>query len=145
MLPLSPDDEAFLRHARVARLATASADGFPHVVPICFAFDGTHLYTAIDPKPKRDPRRLRRLRNLTENPRAAVLVDYYAEAWSALRYLLVACRAEILEAGPEHARALELLREKYPQYRSMPGFGADPVIRLTPERATAWHAEGARQ
>jgi PPOX class probable F420-dependent enzyme len=138
---LSSADHDLLRQARVARLATASAAGRPHVVPVCFVFDGACLYSAIDSKPKRgDPRALRRLRNLRENDRAALLVDHYEEDWDRLRYLLVHCRAEILEAGPERERALGLLREKYPQYRAMAGFGDGPVIRLIPERAAGWSA-----
>jgi PPOX class probable F420-dependent enzyme len=111
---------------------------------VCFVFDGTYLYSAIDRKPKRVAvPNLRRLRNLRENPRARLLLDHYDEDWTRLRYVLLACRAEILEAGPDHERALTLLREKYPQYRSMAGFGQGPVIRLIPERVTSWHG-GAR-
>jgi PPOX class probable F420-dependent enzyme len=140
MLSLSPGDRALLHQARVGRLATASAKGEPHVVPVCFVFDGTYLYSAIDRKPKRVAvPNLRRLRNLRENPRARLLLDHYDEDWTRLRYVLLACRAEILEAGPDHERALTLLREKYPQYRSMAGFGQGPVIRLMPERVTSWH------
>ncbi len=125
----------------MARLATASAAGRPHVVPVCFVYDGTRLYTAIDAKPKRaDPRRLRRLQNLRENPWAALLVDHYTEDWTALRYVLATGPAEILEAGPERDGAVALLREKYPQYRSMAGFGDGPVIRLLPERIACWQA-----
>ena len=38
-LSLSPEDRVFLEAARVGRLATASAGGEPHVVPVCFVFD----------------------------------------------------------------------------------------------------------
>jgi hypothetical protein len=44
--------------------------------------------------------------------------------------------AEILAAGPARDRALEALRERYPQYRAMPLTG--PVIRITPERVRSW-------
>ncbi len=138
---LSPDDQAFLHNARVAHLATASRDGHPHVIPVCFVSDGSFLYSAIDAKPKRgDARHLRRLQNLRQNPHAALLVDHYEEDWTRLRYLLIHCTAEILETGPGRERALALLRDKYPQYRAMPGFAEAPVIRLTPLRAVAWCA-----
>ncbi len=141
MLRLTPDDRAFLQEARVGHLATASAAGEPHVIPVCFAFDEAAVYSAIDAKPKRvDARRLRRLENIRENPRASLVVDRYAEDWRLLRYLLLRGRAEILGAGPDHAHALALLREKYPQYRSMPGFGAGPVIRLIPDTVRSWAA-----
>jgi PPOX class probable F420-dependent enzyme len=142
MIPLSPADRECLGRARVARLATASPDGQPHAIPICFVFDGASLYSAIDPKPKRDPKRLRRLANLRANPRAAFLVDHYEEDWERLGYLLLHCRVEILEAGAERARALALLAEKYAQYRDMPAFGEGPVIRLVPEGAHHWTSAG---
>jgi len=141
MIDLSPDDIAFLRQARVAHLATASAAGEPHVIPMCFAFDGTHLFTAIDAKPKRVPLgHLRRVRNLRENPRVSLVVDSYEEDWGRLRYVLIAGRGEILEEGDERERGLELLREKYSQYRAMPDLGRGPVIRIAPERVVAWHS-----
>ena len=139
MLKLSREDQAFLHRARVARLATASAQGQPHVIPVCFVFDGSCLYSAVDSKPKRvTPSRLRRLQNLRENPRASLVVDHYEEEWARLRYVLVSGRAEILETGPDWERALVRLREKYPQYRAMPDFGRGPVIRLIPDRFASW-------
>jgi len=138
-LTISPEDHMFLEEARVGRLATASADGAPHVIPVCFVFDGTCLYSAIDAKPKRVAApKLRRLQNIQANPRASLLVDRYDEDWTRLRYVLVFGRAEILDPGPDRQRALALLREKYPQYRSMADFGQGPVIRLTPERVASW-------
>ncbi|HTU02377.1 MAG TPA: TIGR03668 family PPOX class F420-dependent oxidoreductase [Candidatus Sulfotelmatobacter sp.] len=136
---ISAVDSAFVREARVGRLATATLAGEPHLVPVCFVFDGSVFYTAVDAKPKRvEPSRLRRVQNIRANPRAALLLDRYEEDWSRLRYVLVRGRAEVLGPGSEQARAIALLREKYPQYRAMPGFGEAPIIRLTPERVVSW-------
>ena len=141
MIDLSSDDIAFLRQARVAHLATASAAGEPHVIPVCFAFDGDHLFTAIDAKPKRVPLGLlRRVRNLRENPRVSLVVDSYEEDWGRLRYVLIAGRGEILDEGDDRERGLGLLREKYSQYRAMPELGRGPVIRIVPDRVVAWRA-----
>ncbi len=136
-----PDaDREFLRRARVARLATASPTGEPHVVPVCFVLDGSTVYSAIDSKPKRvSPRTLRRAQNIANNPRAMLLVDHYEEDWSRLRYIMVSGRAAILESGPERAHALDLLRDKYEQYRTMPDFGRSLVIRLEIEHSASWH------
>jgi PPOX class probable F420-dependent enzyme len=142
MLDISPEDGAFLHQAQVCRLATASPDGEPHVIPACFVFDGVCLYSAIDAKPKRVAvSQLRRLQNLRANPRASLLVDHYDEDWARLRYVLVIGRAEILESGADRERALDLLREKYPQYRAMANFGQGPVIRLTPDRVASWRGD----
>ena len=141
MIDLSSDDIAFLRQARVAHLATASAAGEPHVIPVCFAFDGDHLFTAIDAKPKRVPLGLlRRVRNLRENPRVSLVVDSYEEDWGRLRYVLIAGRGEILDEGDDRECGLGLLREKYSQYRAMPALGRGPVIRIVPDRVVAWRA-----
>jgi PPOX class probable F420-dependent enzyme len=129
---------AWLTTRRVAHLATAGPDGAPHVVPVCFAWDGTALYIALDAKPKRvAPTRLKRVRNILANPQVAFLCDTYDEDWSRLGYLLVHGSAALLDPGPDHAAAIALLREKYPQYRAMP-IEAQPLIRITPERVTAW-------
>ena len=67
--------EAFAK-ARVARLATLTPDGAPHIVPICFAVDGDVIYSAIDHKPKRTTH-LQRLRNINCDARVAVLAEGY--------------------------------------------------------------------
>jgi len=70
--------------ARVARLATADADGVPHLVPVVFALDGDTVLVAVDHKPKRTTA-LKPLANVSANPQVAVLaVNYTAEEWDAL-------------------------------------------------------------
>jgi PPOX class probable F420-dependent enzyme len=132
---------ALLREARVARLATASAAGEPHVVAVCYVFDGEHVWSPIDGKPK-TTRRLRRVRNLEENPRASLLVDHYEEDWRALAWVAVHGRAELV-AGEAAAPALARLREKYPQYAEVE-VGPE-VIRLAAERIVAWTADSAER
>jgi len=137
---MAPAVEAFLQTARVARLGTADSTGRPLVVPICYAFDGQHCYSAIDAKPKREPGdRLKRVRNIRENPRVCLVVDYYDEEWSRLRYVIVQGRAELLTGGAEFARAVEMLLDKYPQYRIMRlPRESGLMIKITPERVVHW-------
>jgi PPOX class probable F420-dependent enzyme len=129
---------ALLRDARVARLGTADAGGQPLVVPVCYAFDGARIYSAIDRKPKRT-RGLRRVRNIAENPRVSLVVDEYHEEWRRLCWVIVDGRADLVTGGPEFAQAMDLLVAKYPQYRTL-SFEreAGTVIRVTPERLLAW-------
>ena len=130
----------FIASHRVARLATADAGGAPYAVPICYAFDGECIYTAIDLKPKRvGGRELKRVRNILENPQVALVIDDYSEDWSHLAYVMVRGNAEIIEDGEERLNAEVLLREKYQQYADMlePGCA---VIRITPERVVSWGA-----
>ncbi len=128
----------FLRDARVGRLGTADTAGRPLVVPVCYAFDGRHVYSPIDAKPKRT-RALRRLRNIAENPHVSLVVDQYEEVWARLRYVIVEGRAEILSGGDEFARAIDMLVVKYPQYRAL-GLDRDAgtVIKISPERFLYW-------
>jgi len=129
---------AFLRDARVGRLATADAEAWPHAVPVCFVLLDDACYIPLDEKPKRtDVRRLKRVRNLAENPRAALVVDRWDEDWSRLAWVLVRGNATVLEPGAEQARAVAALRDKYPQYRAM-WLDDAPVIRLHAERVRAW-------
>jgi PPOX class probable F420-dependent enzyme len=121
-------------------LATADANGCPLVVPVCFSFDGTTVYSAIDAKPKRATgRALRRVRNIEENPQVSLVVDEYDEDWTRLRYVIVDGRAVLLTAGPAYGGAVDLLIAKYPQYRVL---GLDRVsglvIAITPARILSW-------
>jgi PPOX class probable F420-dependent enzyme len=135
---LSEAQASFLAAQRVGRLATADARGNPHVVPVCFAFADDVLYITIDEKPKRAATRpLKRLRNMLDNPSVAFVADRYDEDWRQLGWVMLRGRADILADGSEHDRAQALLRERYPQYRTMQ-LADLPVIALRIERVTAW-------
>ncbi len=116
--------------ARVARLATADADGRPHLVPIVFALAGDRVYTAVDAKPKRTTA-LRRLANVAANPRVAILVDHYDEDWSTLWWVRVHGTATVVE-GRDPALAV------FPPYRQAGAVAA--TIVLVPEVVTGWRA-----
>jgi PPOX class probable F420-dependent enzyme len=127
-----------LRSAPIAHLATADKSGQPHVIPICFVFDGKHFYSPIDEKPKRTtPSKLKRLRNIAENPNVALVVDSYDEDWRKLAYVLVFGTAGILQSGKKYHQTVKLLREKYRQYRAM-AIDARPMIVITPKRIVSW-------
>jgi PPOX class probable F420-dependent enzyme len=130
----------FIAEGRVGRLATADPSGQPFVVPICYAFDGAALFSAIDAKPKTPGRgELKRIRNIRENPRVSVVIDRYDEEWTRLRYVIIQGKAEILTTGAAFSHGVDLLLAKYPQYRSM-GLDRDAglMIRVEPGRVTAW-------
>jgi coenzyme F420-0:L-glutamate ligase/coenzyme F420-1:gamma-L-glutamate ligase len=138
---LTPEQTTFLVRRRVARLATAGATGEPHVVPVCFAYAPGSVYIALDEKPKDvSPTRLKRVRNILENPNVALVADRYSEDWSLLAFVMVRGRAGLLEPGEEeHAAAVRLLRGKYHQYEKM-RIEANPVIAIRPTRASSWGA-----
>ena len=121
----------------VARLATATPTGTPHLVPVVFALDGDVIYTAVDAKPK-TTRRLRRLVNVENNPRVSVLVDHYADDWTQLWWVRADGVADIQRDDRTMQRGLTLLRAKYGQYQSVSLDG--PVIAIRVGRWASWHA-----
>jgi PPOX class probable F420-dependent enzyme len=131
----------YLAAHRVARLTTVDAEGHPAIVPICFATDGQVIYSALDAKPKRvAPTALRRVRNIRANPDVALVVDDYAEQWADLSHLIVHGTASLIAPETaEHAAAIALLRDKYPQYAAMP-IEEQPVIAIRPTSARFWAA-----
>jgi PPOX class probable F420-dependent enzyme len=131
----------FLRVARVGHLATASGDGAPHNVPFCFWFDaGSRFYFVIDEKPKSATgTAIKRMRNIAENPRVALVIDYYEEDWAALAYVLIHGEAAVVDDPDEYMLALRSLRDKYPQYRAMALTPErNPVVRIEAHRMHAW-------
>ena len=64
------DEIAFLTQRRLARVATASSDGQPHVVPVVYEFDGVEFYFT-----GWNLERSLKFRNLIENEKVALVVD----------------------------------------------------------------------
>jgi PPOX class probable F420-dependent enzyme len=134
---LSARQRHFLDTRRIGHLATADSQAIPHVIPVCFGLSEDMLYMTIDQKPKRDDRKLKRLSNIADNPRVAVVFDRYDEDWQRLAWVMLHGRAAILSAGVEHDQAQSLLRSRYPQLDAMQ-IGELPVIAIHIERVTSW-------
>jgi PPOX class probable F420-dependent enzyme len=121
----------------VARLATVTPEGTPHLVPVVFAVDQDRVYTAVDAKPK-TTQRLRRLTNIEHNPHVSLLVDRYSDDWTQLWWVRADGVATI-HAGDEAMRTgYRLLRAKYAQYQAVPLNG--PVIAVAVHRWAGWQA-----
>lgn len=80
----------FLRSQRIGRLATVGPSGWPHVVPIMYAFNDSGAFEFDVDGVK--------LRNLAAEPRAAIVVD----AMGPKRGVTIQGRAELI--GPARAR-----------------------------------------
>jgi PPOX class probable F420-dependent enzyme len=129
-------DEARERFAaaRVARLATVTPDGRPHLVPVVFALERDVLHFAVDRKPKTTTA-LRRLANIAENPAVSLLVDHYAEDWTQLWWVRGDGAASV---QPATGDVLARLAAKYPPYADDPPPG--PVVEVAISRWTGWRA-----
>lgn len=122
--------------ARVGRLATVGPDLRPHVVPVTYAVHGDELFIGIDQKPK-STTDLKRLRNIAENERVAILVDEYDEDWTHLWWVRVDGIARVVDSD---AAAIALLVAKYPQYEADPPRG--PVIAIRADGWSGWAYRG---
>lgn len=142
-MPSMTSDEAreHFARARVARLATADAEGRPHLVPVVFTLAGDTVALAVDHKPK-STTRLKRLANLRANPALCLLVDHYDEDWRHLWWARADGTGHELPPPAQSEVAagfLRLLTEKYrAQYTGSPPEG--PVVEITVHRWTGWRA-----
>ena len=101
-------------------------------------FDGKNFYSPIDEKPKRVAlQKLKRIRNILENPQVSLVIDHYDEDWRKLAYVLLLGKARMLRSGFKHLNAVKLLRRKYPQYREMT-IDRLPMILIRPRRIRSW-------
>ena len=126
----------------VARLATVSPAGDPHIVPVTFVLDhgpgrADRVYTAVDAKPK-STTNLQRLRNIRAHPAVALLADRYAADWDTLWWVRADGVAAVLDAPGDRAGPARLLAARYPQYAGQPPEG--PVISVQVRRWTGWAA-----
>lgn len=126
------DEHTRFSRAQVARLATVTPDGAPHLVPVTFATHGDLVLTAVDHKPKTTTA-LRRLKNIEHNPRVSLLVDHYEDDWTHLWWIRADGHASILHGDD---RPLAPLLAKYPQYAARPPEG--PMIAVQITRYVSW-------
>ena len=136
---LDDAERQFVTSARVGRLATADADGRPHVVPVCFALVEGAIVTPIDEKPQRvDPRELQRSRDVRDDPRVALVIDHYSEDWDRLGWVQVRGTATHCEPGADgHRAGVGALREKYDQYADH-ALEERPLLRIDPGSVRSW-------
>jgi PPOX class probable F420-dependent enzyme len=129
------DARRLLGGAKVARLATVSDQGRPHIVPIVFALNGDTIYFAVDAKPKRT-NHLARLKNIAANPAVSMLVDHYEDDWTRLWWVRADGTARVVSEEAEAQHATDLLVARYAQYRVTRPPG--PVVAIAIDRLTGW-------
>ena len=69
-ITFTEDEVEFLTQSRLARVATASKEGQPHVVPVVYEFDGTAFYFT-----GWNLERSLKFKNLVENKKVAMVID----------------------------------------------------------------------
>lgn len=128
--------------ARVARLATVTGAGLPHLVPVVFATRGDEVVLGVDDvKPKRTDR-LARVANIAERPAVALLADHYDDLdWSRLWWVRGDGTGRVLDAASDASGADEarrLLSGRYRQYADHPPPG--PFVVVAVQRWSGWQA-----
>jgi PPOX class probable F420-dependent enzyme len=124
-----------LAESKIARLATVDEGGRPHIVPFVFAIEQNTVYFAVDAKPK-TTRNLKRLQNIAANPAVAVLADHYEDDWNKLWWVRADGTARVVTDAVETKRAIDLLADRYEQYRHTRPAG--PVVAIHIDRLTGW-------
>ena len=125
---LTPKQLSFLKKHELCRLATASKDARPHVVPVIYALDGEDVVIAIDYGTKK-------LGNLRQNNKVALVVDETRPN----RAIMVEGESEIFERGREYLRLLQVLFDRFSYYRNNPwGEGESPILKISPTKAVMW-------
>jgi PPOX class probable F420-dependent enzyme len=139
-LIIPPAVEEFIERARVARLATIDSEFKPHLVPVVFVFDGNHFFIPLDEKRKTSkPEKLKRIRNIQDNPNVALLIDQYDEDWTKLAFVMIQGKASVAskrEGSIQVRQAYEKLMTKYIQYQKV-GMGEMCII-ITPKKVASW-------
>jgi len=135
--------KAKINEAKVARLATVDLECKPHLIPVVFVFDNDCYFIPIDEKTKRSrPEKLKRAKNIQQNPNVALLIDEYNEDWKKLYFIMIQGKASIVgkELGQNEMLLLEkahkLLSDKYFQYQKI-GIG-EYVIMIIPQKVITW-------
>jgi PPOX class probable F420-dependent enzyme len=125
---LDSRERRFVESRELCRMATASSDAVPHVVPVIYTLDGDRFVIAVDYGTKK-------LKNLRENPAVSLVVD----SERPNRAVMVQGRAVIVERGKEYLRLLKILFDRFEFYRKDPwGEGESPIIVVTPRKIVSW-------
>ena len=136
---IPPAVEEFIERARVARLATIDSEFKPHLVPVVFVFDGNHFFIPVDEKRKTaKPEKLKRIRNIQDNPNVTLLIDEYSEDWTKLAFVMIQGKASIAtkeEGNVQVREAYKKLMTKYLQYQKVSVW--EMCIIITPKKVAS--------
>lgn len=137
---IPPAVEEFIERARVARLATIDSEFKPHLVPVVFVFDGNHFFIPVDEKRKTTkPEKLKRIRNIQDNPNVTLLIDEYSEDWTKLAFVMIQGKASVAtkeEGNIQVREAYKKLMTKYLQYQKVSV--GEMCIIISPKKVASW-------
>jgi PPOX class probable F420-dependent enzyme len=139
IVEITSQAEEFLTRRLLGRLATASTDGQPHVVPVWFLWENSAIWIS-------SYRSTRKVIDLERNPKCALVIDVEDSA-GGLTAVMIEGRAELLSTPSEAVK--QIIERIYTKYLGAEGvLENDPqewltspenmLIKLTPTRVKAW-------
>jgi nitroimidazol reductase NimA-like FMN-containing flavoprotein (pyridoxamine 5'-phosphate oxidase superfamily) len=113
---------------RIMTVATNRADGWPQSTTVGYVSDGLTLYFLCSPQSQKAA-------NLSRDNRLSLTIDHDASDPLAITGLSMAAQAQVVTDPTELAKALNLLRLKYPEYAAFPAPKPEEiaVFRVTPK------------
>jgi uncharacterized protein len=131
---LSEREIQFLQQNELCRFATASKKGEPHVVPVSYVWHEDSPYIVTDYK-------TRKLKNLRENPHAAILVD----TAGTQKLLLISGPVSIIEKGEEYRKLYKIFHSRLDWVKRDPWKeGEAPFVRINPTFKAGWGLAGRK-
>jgi PPOX class probable F420-dependent enzyme len=116
-----------LHSHRIMTVATNRPDGWPQATTVGYASDGLTLYFFCAVASQKAA-------NIARDDRISLTIDSDTLDPKAIRGLSMAARATVVKNRAEVARIINLLLEKYPEYRAMsPDMSAMCAMRVVPE------------
>lgn len=114
VVEFSEKESKYLKEQRLGRIATVSPDIQPHVVPVAFEFDGSHLYFG-----GWNLEKSLKFRNIRQNNKVAFVVDNLVsvDPWRV--------------SGVEIKGIAEITKRNGNEY-----------VKITPLRKSSWGLEG---
>jgi general stress protein 26 len=118
-----------LKSQEIARIATLTKEGYPHVAPMWFVADDRYVYFATDSTSLK-------IANIGRNSKVAVLVD--SQDWHNPEGILIQGKAEVLKKGDgDFGHSLNLMIGRFPNEKKYEG-PKQRVIRVTPIKIAYW-------
>ncbi len=132
-MKLKKIERDFISLQRVLRIATVDKNGMPHNVPVCHVMDGDRIYFATGKKSKK-------IKNLKQNAKVALVCDEYSEIWSYLRGIFAQGETRVISKGQEFRKIRKLLYQKYPQYEAEATIeeGDTVIVEIIPQNIVSW-------
>ncbi|PWH12020.1 MAG: hypothetical protein DDG60_15155 [Anaerolineae bacterium] len=135
----SPEAQSFLARPLLGRLATASPDGQPHVVPVWFLLEDGLVWVS-------SFQSTRKVIDLERNPKCAIVIDI-EQGRETLSAVAIEGRAELVRAPfAEVRQRAQRIYAKYlgaegvlaPEPQSWLDSPENLLIKITPTRVKTW-------